>query len=147
MTIHWSKRTIRALTLAASVSFPCLLGCGKNGPATYPVQGVVELTGAEVQHLAGGHVEIALVSDPAVRASGAIQADGRFQLETIRAGNILPGAQAGEYRVRIILTEEDSKSRRQAAQAVAPRFLDFKTSGLTLEVPVGSDVVIALARP
>src|SRR5438034_8880223 len=56
------------------------LGCGAGGPRTYPVQGKVELAGADVKLLAGSHVEFALAADPRVRASGEIQEDGSFKL-------------------------------------------------------------------
>ena len=71
------------------------LGCGAGGPRTYPVQGKVELAGADVKLLAGSHVEFALAADPRVRASGEIQEDGSFKLQSNHAGGILDGTREG----------------------------------------------------
>jgi hypothetical protein len=106
----------------------------------------VELTAGEVGHLAGSHVEAALDGDPSVRASGVVQPDGRFTLQTLHAGAVLRGAPPGKYRARIILSDEDRASRRRAAQALAPRFLQFQTSGLSFQVPSGGEVTLAVSR-
>lgn len=122
-----------------------ILGCGTGGPKTYPIQGNVTLQGSEVALLAGSHVEAALLSDPTLRASGVIEPDGTFRLETRHAGAVVPGAREGKYSVRIVLSDDDRNILKQAARAVAPRFFDFKTSGLTLDVPATGSVVLALA--
>ena len=90
------------------------------------------------------YLEAALVSDPKVRASGEIQPDGRFKLDTLHAGAILSGAREGSYEVRIILTDDHREHPRQAA-VVAPRFLDFKTSGLLIDVPTRGDITVAVS--
>jgi len=81
------------------------VGCGSAGPTTYRVNGKVELVGGEVKHLAGHHIEAVLTGEPTVRASGEIQQDGSFTLETLHAGVILKGAREGNYQVRIILSD------------------------------------------
>jgi len=131
--------TAALLALAGLIG---VLGCGRSGPKTYPVNGKVELSGADVSALAGSHVEGALESDMNVRTSGVIQADGSFTLETPHEGRMRKGAREGTYKARIIPTEEDSKSHRRAAQAVARRFLQFETSGLSFQVPTSGDVVL-----
>lgn len=55
------------------------------------------------------------------------------------------GAVKGTYQVRILLNDDDSASRKRAAQAVAPRFRQFATSGLTVEVPPQGEVTLPVA--
>lgn len=137
-----AKQLIAALMLASLLP---LLGCGPRVPKTYPVSGKVELTAGNLDHLAGSTVEAANSSDPDVRASGVLRADGTFKLESRHAGVLLNGAQEGKYDVRIILVDDDEKLRRRAALAIAPRFLDFKTSGLSFDVPTGGPITLNLA--
>ena len=119
-------------------------GCASE-VRTHPVAGKIEVSGAAVTALAGSHFEIARVGDRNVRASGEIQADGSFQLQTNHAGVILDGAFEGQYQARIILTDESRDARRRAAAAIAPRYLDFATSGLTVQVPGAGAVVLVVA--
>jgi len=107
--------------------------------------GTVKLVGADVKVLTGSHVEAALISDNSVRASGVIEANGGFKLGTLHAGSVLNGAQAGKYQVRIVLADDDSQNQRRAANAIASRFLDFKTSGLEFDVPSRAGVTIELS--
>src|SRR5581483_11179116 len=102
-------------------------GCGRTGPKTYAVRGKVQLASGEVGQLAGSHVEAALVSDPIVRASGEIQPDGSFTLQTLHAGVILPGAPEGKYQARIILSDEGDSGRRRQRPPVGPRYRQFGT--------------------
>lgn len=140
MQWNWKRSRFGAIPLRASILLLAVLGCGQYGPKTHAIRGTVELAGAEVKLLAGSHIEAKLTTDPNVRASGEIQEDGSFHLETIHAGTILNGAPEGVYQVRLILGDDDRKARRQAARAVAPRFLAFQTSGLTLEVPTSGEI-------
>jgi hypothetical protein len=130
-------RLIAVLSLVVLASH----GCAPAGPKTHPVRGKVELAGAESVTLAGSHVEAALATDPTVRASGEILPDGRFALQTLHAGNVLKGAPAGRYQVRIVPSDDD----RRARKAVALRFQQFGTSGLTLDVPASGEVTLRVA--
>jgi len=121
-----------------------LVGCGPAGPKTHPIRGKVQLANADVKVLAGSHVEAVLETDTFVRASGEIQEDGGFVLQTLHKGEILDGALEGRFQVRIILNDDDAKLRRQAARAVAQRYLNARTSGVTLDVPTTNDVSITL---
>jgi hypothetical protein len=122
-----------------------VLGCGRSGPRMHSINGKVELTGADVKLLAGSFVESALISDANVRSSGVIQPDGSFKLGTLRAGSVVNGAGEGKYQVRIVLAADDNQAYRQAVSAIAPRFLDFKTSGLVIDVPSTANVTIELS--
>ncbi len=136
MLLKWKPAAI-VLTLV-------LVGCGRGGPKTHPVRGYLLLSGGDIAHLAGSHIEAALTTEPTVRASGIIQEDGSFKLETLHAGATVAGAREGKYEVRIVLPDDDRETRRRASQAIAPRFLQFKTSGLTLDVPTTGDVTLAV---
>ena len=124
-----------------------LAGCGGPAePTTYPVSGQVQLASGDVKVLAGHNVEAALETDSAVRAYGLIKDDGSFELETLRAGVLKSGAAEGRYRVRVALSDDDPEARRQAAQALHPRFLTFDSSGLSFDVPTAAPVVLPLSR-
>ena len=122
-----------------------LVGCGRGGPRTYPVKGVVQLTSGDVKLLAGSHVEVALIDDPTVRASGEIREDGSFKLQTRHNGDTISGVRPGTYQARIILADDDQANLRRAASALALRFRDFKTSGLSLTVPATEAIVLTIS--
>ena len=117
-------------------------GCGRGGPATYPVEGRLEVVGADIALLAGSFIEAARVDDPSVRSSGVIEADGTFSLDTQYAGSILHGATAGKHQVRILLNDDDRKANRLAQKTLPTRYLAFQTSGLVIDVP--SDACVTL---
>jgi hypothetical protein len=121
-----------------------VLGCGPGGPRTYPVSGKIDLAGGDLSALSGGYIDAALREDPTVRASGEIGPDGGFTLQTLHAGVVRQGAREGTYRLRIIL-DDTSASKRRARRAIAPRYLRFETSGLSLQVPAESAVTLRAA--
>jgi hypothetical protein len=141
-----SPRT-RAAVAAALLALAGLgvAGCGPAGPKTYPVRGRVEFTGGDVGQLAGSNVEAALENEPTVRASGVIEPDGAFTLATLDAGVLRKGAKEGKYRARIILAEEDATGKRRRPPPLAPRFLQFATSGLALQVPTSGEVTLKVS--
>ena len=128
------------------VAVVALMGCGSADPVTHPVTGRLQLNDGNIQLLAGSHVEAALTSDSTVRASGVLDDDGSFRLETFRSSHPLDGTIEGIYQVRVVLADDDPATRRRAAKALAPRFLHFKSSGLSLEVPARGDVVLQVSR-
>jgi len=139
---------IRAAVVAAAVVCGPA-GCGPTGPKTYPVRGKVELVGGDVKQLAGATVETAMDGDPTVRASGVIGEDGGFALETLHAGVVLKGAQAGTYKARILPGDdvEDRQARRKQRETLSGKYRQFQTSGLSFQVPADGDVVLKLAPP
>jgi len=124
----------------AAIGLACLLGCGNSGPKTYPVNGEVRLSGVVAAALAGHIIEASLDGEPTVRASGVIEPDGRFKLETLHAGQILTGAREGSYRARIVLSDDDARSLRVAKKTLPPRYFQFESSGLSFQVPASEDV-------
>ncbi len=119
-------------------------GCGPGGPAFHPVRVTLAVPAGDVAALAGSTVDIAVDGDHSKRASGTIGADGRAELETLHAGRIRRGVQEGKYRARIVLSDDDREAHRKAAKAVPAKYLDFKTSGLTVTVPEAAEITLTL---
>ena len=133
-----STRVILPATLALA-----LVGCS-SPEGLKPVTGTVTVPG-DPAVLAGSTVELALVSDPTVRASGTIEPDGRFTLDSLKDGRVRPGAPEGTYKARIILGDDDPGLQMKAAKAVPVRYQRFETSGLTVRVPAEQPVTLAVA--
>jgi hypothetical protein len=141
-----SGQRIPAWAVVAVVVLWAVVGCGPDGPRTYPVRGKVELAGGDARQLAGAMVEAAMDSDPTVRASGVIAEDGSFTLETLHAGVILKGAREGSYKARILPGDEDDReARKRQREALNGKYKQFQTSGLSLQVPTEGEVVLKLA--
>jgi hypothetical protein len=141
------QRFIDAFAVAITAAlFFFSAGCTRPGAKTYPVKGQLEVTGGDLKALAGHTVEVALVSDPQVRAAGQIQDDGSFTLETLQQGAILNGAAEGTYKARIVLADDDIAARNLAAKSLHPRYLQFDKSGLSLEVPAAQVVSLKVTR-
>jgi hypothetical protein len=108
----------------------------------------VSLPNGEASALAGHNIEASLDSEPTVRASGVIEPDGRFKLETIQGGKVVTGAREGTYKVRFVLTDDDTASPRKVVKKNVPaRYFQFDTSGLTLKVPVDEAVKLEVKSP
>jgi hypothetical protein len=122
-----------------------LAGCG-GGPKTHPVRGKVVVADGDVAQLADGHVEFVREDDPGVRADGLIGPDGRFEMQTQLQGKLLTGAAEGTYRARIILPDADGGGGRRRPRPIHDRFLDFKTSGLTFQVPTDGEITVTVSR-
>ena len=120
-------------------------GCGSSEPRTYSVQGSLKVAKADVGHLAGSLIEAVSDSDPSVRASGEIQSDGTFVLQSLDGGVVRSGAREGTYRVRIILNDNDGPARKRASRAIAPRYQRLESSGLTIQVPPPGEVELRVS--
>jgi len=133
--------------MVLSLLFALILsGCGKSGaakgPATVPVRGkVVFSRGGTVKTLADkqARIELESIDQPGIRAVGPIQEDGSFEVATVTAGGGSPGAVAGKHRVRLDLDD-------QAGRFVAPPFLDFSKSGVTISVPSDQPIEVQVWR-
>ncbi|AMV25315.1 hypothetical protein VT84_13020 [Gemmata sp. SH-PL17] len=131
--------------IAAALGLFVLAGCNGNSPKTYSVSGKVALVGGDTQKLAGHHIEVALATDPTVRAAGVIGPDGTFSLETLHAGVVLKGAKEGQYQVRILPADEDDNGTKLKKPPIAARHFKFESSGLSLKVPATGDVNLELS--
>jgi hypothetical protein len=79
-------------------------------------------------------------------ARGEIGADGRYELGTYKPGD---GALPGKYRVLVAPRYDANAVDRPAAPPpFDPRYSDFKTSGLEVEVKAGgpNDIPIQVTR-
>jgi hypothetical protein len=96
----------------------CLVaGCGKDAPAlkTYAVKGQVVYQ-EDGRPMTAGSVEFESTTDAGRGCRGDLDAEGRFTLSTLAAGNKKQaGAAEGKYRVTV-LPAQDSK---QMAQPIA----------------------------
>ena len=108
------------------------LGCGTNGPKTYPVTGEVVFEDGVV--LQGGIVEFTAIKEQ-ISSQGNIQPDGKFHLSTIRDGD---GAVEGEHRAIVMYQfadglvqhHHDAKFFRRPDK----KFASYKTSNLKFTV-------------
>jgi hypothetical protein len=122
-----------------------LMGCGRKevveGPETIPLTGKVEFTkGGNIKTLAGAvAVEFQSVEKPELLALGEILEDGTFTLATQVGGKGKPGVVPGTHRVR--LNADESIERY-----VSRKYLNYKTSGITVKVPPESEVVIQVSK-
>ncbi|QEL15034.1 hypothetical protein [Limnoglobus roseus] len=139
MTIQRNLRTLAAAVLTTIAA----AGCGNSGPKTHAVTGQVVYTGGDVAQLAGHNVEVALSSDPNVRAYGVIEPNGRFKLQTYENGKIIRGAKEGAYDARVVIADEGDGQSKKPKLAV--RYLKFNTSGLKVNVPATDDVQLTVA--
>jgi hypothetical protein len=138
-----NERVFRAFCLLPFLAVT-LVGCSGNGPKSHSVSGRIELRGGDVANLAGSTLEIVVVSDPKVRGFGEIQPDGRFRLQSLQEGELRGAVPEGQYTARIIPNDEDEASRKRASRAVAPRYLKFETSDLSLQVPASGEVTLVV---
>jgi hypothetical protein len=129
--------------LATTLGLFVLAGCSA-ADGLKPVTGTVTIPG-DPTVLAGSTVEVALESDATVRASGTIEPDGRFTLDSLKDGRVRRGAPEGTYKARIILGDDDPALQRKAAKVIPARYQRFETSGLTVRVPAEGAVTLALA--
>ena len=116
-----------------------------SAPKTHAAAGRVKLVGGDVRHLAGGHVEAVRADDLSVQAAGEIADDGRFALGVVRAGKTLPGVPEGDYRLRVVLSDEDSGHRLRRGRVIAPRFGRYQESGLRAQVPTTGDLELVVS--
>ena len=127
----------------------CCLGCGPQGPTTYPVRGkVVFEDGAPLA--TGGKVlfESASLQGVGKNARGAIQPDGTFEMTTFESGD---GAVPGKHRV-LVKAKRDSDDYIKRGIIPRPvideRFEDYDTSGLEFTVEQGDNEFEAVvSRP
>ena len=126
--------------LALAVAALSAAGCGSSGPQMAPVSGTVQYQG---QPLKAGTVTFAPTDGERPSATGTIQPDGTYTLQTTEPGD---GAVVGDYRVAI--TDVDSNSYVTELPGMPPsvpksaipqKYTDPNTSGLTATVESGAN--------
>ena len=140
-------RSVNAAAVIVSFTIAMTVcGCGKSktttGPATVPVRGKVVFTrGGTVKALADkqARIELESVDQPGVRALGPIQENGSFEVATVTPEGSNTGAVPGKHRVHLDLEEN-------AVRLVAPQFLDFAKSGITITLPSDQPIEVKVWR-
>ncbi|MFZ4610980.1 MAG: hypothetical protein ACOYNM_14280 [Gemmataceae bacterium] len=135
--MNWKK-------LIIFVWFLLVSGCADLGPRLYPVSGKVQISGQDIGVLEGSAIEVVSEADNNIRAAGTINADGSFVLETLQMGRMQKGAREGDFKARIVISDDDKAKLRLANKAVQKKYLDFESSGWKVKVPVSSDVLLNL---
>jgi len=124
--------------LAAGIALG-LTGCGDR---LYPVRGTVALEdGTPVTR--GVIICERFDGGPAVSAQGEIKPDGTFRLGTTKPGDGLP---PGRYKVLINPMDLSDLPDDKKDIPFDAKYLNFKTSGLELDVKGDTDFPIRLAR-
>ncbi len=112
-----------------------LAGCGGGAAPTVAVHGKVTLK--DGQPLTGGFLFLVPTRQDGWEASGTIQPDGTFRLESLG----LDGAVPGEYKVRLAMSPPASaRGARKKVPIPVPidrKYLDENSSGLVVKVPSG----------
>ena len=122
--VRW--KSVPSVCVVVGLSF-MLVGCNWDG--FYPVSGrVVDMAGQPIPALAGSQIEFEAV-DGSSSSVGEIEADGSFQLTTLRRHD---GAPPGKYKVLIARKYLDPE--RAAPRAILPKYEDYETSELTATV-------------
>lgn len=125
--------SVRGIVSGFFLGLPWAAGCGEAGLVTYPIEGRVVIEAGGPESLEGQFVEVALVEDPSKRATGIIGSDGKFKLETLDKGQVWGGARPGKYQARLTLNDEGDGSVKKPR--IPRKYLDFKSSGWSLQVP------------
>jgi len=115
-------------------------GCGPSGPEMARVSGTVTYEGKPVPL---GTVSFVAKDANGRNATGAIQSDGSYTLQTEKPGD---GAQVGEYAVTISATEAPLLDYIPPKPVPVKRHVPEKyekpdTSGLTATVKSGSNTI------
>jgi hypothetical protein len=132
---------VRGLSIAAAaMAALTVTGCGDR---QYPVHGTVALDdGTPVTK--GMIVCERFDGGPPVTAQGVIKPDGTYQLGTTSPSDGLP---PGRYRVLINPMDLSDLPDDKKDIPFDARYLNFKTSGLELEVKADTDFPIRLSKP
>jgi hypothetical protein len=120
------------LRAVAILLLPAAAGCGSGQPPLHPVTGRVLFDGRPATGFAVAFSSSAEATK-GVEATGRIDADGRFALETRQDGQQRPGAVAGPHRV-VILPPPGFGDDSGEIEAIPLRYADYSQSGLTAEV-------------
>ena len=140
-------KTSHTITSALAILVLTTIGCG--GSSLAPIQGSIEL-GSDIGggvhfQFNGDTLEIRSKEDPREIAFASISPDGTFSIESLKGGQILRGANPGDYEARIIIADDDSAHRSAGLKAIPKKYLRFETSGLNLSAP-SNDVKLTITR-
>jgi hypothetical protein len=125
---------MRSALRLVPILFVAAFGCNREEPL-YPVEGVVTIDG---KPLVGGPRSYVVFQPDRSKGNGnphepksTIDADGRYKLTTVAR----EGARAGWYKVRVDAAEVVDIANPYVTKWLVPKkYVDFGTSGLTIEV-------------
>lgn len=130
----------RALFLALAAAPLALLpmGCGNSGPPMARVSGTVTYKGKPVPK---GTVSFAAMAEGRRNATGQLDANGHYQLQTENPGD---GAELGDYQVAFFSHDEPlldytPKVPVKVERLIPEKYENPKTSGLKRTVTSGSN--------
>lgn len=134
----------RWFTLCLGTSL-LLAGCGQ-GASGHKVSGRLSLPGGDITVLNGHLIQAVGGSDGKSTAVGSIQPDGSFKLD--QDAPVGTGVQPGQYKVRLVLVDDDVEGQRRAHRTLDPKFFDAEKSGWSVMVQGPQEVsLIAAVRP
>ena len=119
-------------------------GCGQSLPATVKVSGKVTYHGKAVPHgtVSFMPMQAAAEGQSQQPATGRIQADGSYIIQTFRIGD---GVRPGEYGIAIVAPANETASVvpvKNVEYLVPKKYLSPQTSGLTITIENGSRSVV-----
>lgn len=130
--------------IAIIICLSLISGCADSGPRLYPVLGKIQNDKGDVSALEGSAIEIISETDSTIRAAGIINSDGSFILETLQLGRIQKGAREGDFKVRLVISDDDKIKTRAANRLIQKKYLSFEASGWKIKVPGDSEVLLNL---
>ncbi len=140
------QRFLRELFVdVIGLSFLVALIAGCSNSNFSEVAGKVLFEGNTQFEFADDVVELRSESNPDFIASGLIQPDGSFKVESLVQGKVVRGVPDGSYRARIVISDDDPKRRDSVLKTLSKKFLSFETSELTVTVP-GEPLVLRLSK-
>ena len=95
---------------AACAAFGCSRGFVEVKPQTHKVEGKVTYKDGKA-YTDGGAIEFRHTTTEGMSATGEIQPDGSFKLQTVTAQHKVPGAIEGTYQVTILPPAPDQNVR------------------------------------
>src|SRR5262245_59249829 len=136
-----SKRVAIALSVAIVLSVGA--GCGSGGQGLAKVTGKVTYKGKAVPN---GTVNFNPVDSNKPSASGKIQPDGSYTLETFLGSRPSPGAVIGAHKVVIVAMQDQEGILPEQRAALPPPIVPSKythpnTTDLTAEVEKKENVI------
>ncbi len=121
------------------------IAVGCNSSEFKSLRGKVVLPGEIDFQFAEDVIELRSKSNPQQFAFGEIQSDGSFEVQSLEKGEIVNGARPGAYEARLVIADDDYSHKKFASQLINKRYLQFESSGLSIDIP-GDGVVLQLVR-
>jgi len=128
------------LALCCALGSALCSGCG--GPKTFPVAGRVAFADGEV--VQSGKIEFRGV-DHRWTAVGDIDRQGRFELRSLDGVEGVPAGRYDVVVVQVIMTEDLSLAAHNHGRLVPPKYADYFTSGLQVDVSESNARSISIA--